>query len=87
MCADLGASGAHCAHTYITQRRDIAKFQWDQMRTGWLCLQASDFSDTEDSLDELCRETSLCNYETKQQIEQFKGRMKPLLDKAMGRIE
>lgn len=82
VCADLGVAGAHCAHTYITQRRDIPKAQWDRERIGYMCMKADAFSDAEDSIDELCRTTNLCDYETQDQINQFKGRMSPLVKKA-----
>lgn len=81
-CADLGYVGAQCAHTYIEQRRDIPKAQWDQERVGWICMSAEDFSDSEDSIDELCRNTNLCDYQTKQEIEKFKARMSPLKQSA-----
>lgn len=82
VCADLGVAGAHCAHTYVTRRRDIPKAQWDHERVGWMCMLADDFSDGEDSLDELCRTTNLCDYETQDQLNKFKQRMYPLLKKA-----
>lgn len=82
MCADLGVYGAHCAHTYITSRRDIIKREWDLQRVGYMCMKADDFSDAEDSIDELCRISNLCDYATKDQIQRFKARMLPLLDSA-----
>lgn len=82
VCADLGGVGAHCAHTYITQRRDIPKPNWDRERVGWMCMRAEDFSDAEDSIDELCRTTKLCDFETKDEIKKFKARMSPLVKKA-----
>jgi len=81
VCADLGNAGAHCAHTYVTEkRRDIEKSKWDKERVGWMCMKAEDFSDTEDSIDELCRTKNICDFETKQKLEQIKSNMAPLLE-------
>jgi len=82
VCADLGVAGAHCAHTYITKRRDIPKKDWDRVRIGWMCTPANAFSDKEDAVDELCRTTNLCDYETQDEINKFKARMRPVLKKA-----
>ena len=82
VCADLGGAGAHCAHTYINEKRDIKKVDWDKERVGWMCIRADDFSDTEDSIDELCRNTNYCDYETRVKISDFKFFMRPLVRKA-----
>lgn len=84
VCADMGPYGAHCAHTYIEDKRDIPKADWDVERVGWMCTLSDDFSDTEDSIDELCRITEKCDYETKEKIKKFKEHMKPLVDEAQG---
>lgn len=83
VCVDLGVAGAHCAHTFITKRRDLTKAQWDLERVGRMSITSDDFSDTEDSLDELCRTTNLCDYETQDQIAQVKAKMAPLVSKAL----
>jgi hypothetical protein len=82
VCADLGVAGAHCNHLYASKPRDIEKAQWDRQRIGWMCMVADDFSDGEDSIDELCRISNLCDYQTKDQIAQVKQRMAPLVSKA-----
>lgn len=84
VCADLGVVGAHCAFTLANppKRRDIEKAKWDTERIGWMCMRADDFSDAEDSVDQLCRSTNLCDYETKEKIEQFKERTASVLKKA-----
>jgi hypothetical protein len=82
VCADLGGAGAECAHTYIVKRRSLTKPQWDRERVGYMCMRSDSFSDGEDSLDELCRNTNLCDYETQDQINAFKARMLPVLKKA-----
>lgn len=82
VCADLGVAGAHCAHTYIEKRRDIPKAVWDKERIGWMCMHADDFSDTEDSLDELCRTTNLCDYRTKEELKKLRARLAPVVKKA-----
>ncbi len=82
-CADLGVAGAHCAYTYTpNKRRDIEKAYWDVQRVGWICMRGSDFSDTEDSIDKLCRTTKLCDYRAKKKIEQVKKNMAPLVSSA-----
>lgn len=81
VCADLGIAGAECAHTLITNRQPLTKTQWDKQRVGWMCMSSGDFSDSEDSIDELCKTTSLCGYETQDQIAQVKDKMSPLLQK------
>lgn len=45
-------------------------------------MRASDYSDGEDSLDELCRTTNLCDYETQQKVETLKTNMRPIVRKA-----
>lgn len=82
VCADLGIYGAQCAHTLIELREYLSKPEWDAKRTGWMCMSADDYSDSEDSLDELCRTTNACNYETKQEINRIKAKMSPLKDAA-----
>lgn len=82
VCADLGVVGAHCAHTFITQRSDLTKADWDKRRIGWMCMSADDFSDTEDSVDELCRTTNMCDYATAAKIQLVKANMAPGLLKA-----
>lgn len=82
ICADLGVAGAHCNNLYVSKPTDIAKPQWDRQRIGWMCMSADDFSDGEDSVDELCRTTNLCDYQTQDQITQVKTLMTPLVSKA-----
>jgi hypothetical protein len=81
-CADLGVVGAHCAHLYTTNRRDIEKPAWDKERVGWVCMRGDDFSDNMDEIDKLCRNTKLCDYATKKKIEKVKQNMTPLLSGA-----
>lgn len=81
-CADLGVAGAACTTTFTSQRRKVSKSNWDRERVGWICMRASDYSDGEDSLDELCRTTNLCDYETQQKVETLKTNMRPIVRKA-----
>lgn len=82
VCADLGYVGAHCAHTYTDTKRDIPKYEWDAERIGWMCTPAESFSDTEDSIDELCRITNKCDYETREIIQKYKDHIRPLAEEA-----
>lgn len=81
-CADLGSAGAACSTTFSGQRRNITQRNWDRERVGWICMRAADYSDGEDAIDELCRTTNLCNYETQQRVQQLKTNMRPIVRKA-----
>lgn len=81
-CADLGVAGAACTTTFTSQRRNISKPNWDRERVGWICMRSNDYSDGEDAIDELCRTTNLCDYETQQKVEQLKTNMRPIVRKA-----
>lgn len=82
-CADLGVAGAECAHIYISQKRSLTKAQWDKIRPGWVCMPSDDFSNTFDSIDDLCRNSRLCDYETQQATAGFSARMAGPLSKAI----
>lgn len=81
-CADLGVAGAACTTTFSSQRRNLSKSTWDRERVGWICMRSNDYSDGEDALDELCRTTNLCNYETQQKVQTLKSNMRPIVRKA-----
>jgi len=81
-CADLGTAGAACTTTFTSQRRNISKSNWDRERVGWICMRSNDYSDAEDAIDELCRTTNLCNYETQQKVETLKTNMRRIVRKA-----
>lgn len=68
VCGDLGAAGAHCAHTLTAEIRDIPKAQWDSDRIGELCMNSTAFNDTETALDQLCQTTNLCDFQTQQAV-------------------
>lgn len=82
VCADLGVAGAACSTTFTSQRRNFSKANWDRERVGYMCMKASAYSDGEDSLDELCRTTNLCDFETQEKVQQLKSNMSPLVRKA-----
>jgi hypothetical protein len=81
-CADLGVAGAACTTTFTSQRRNISKSNWDRERVGWICMRSNDYSDGEDAIDELCRTTNLCDYETQKKIATLKSNMQPIVRKA-----
>lgn len=83
-CSDLASAGAECAHTYVTKRRAVSKAEWDHMRVGWFCMSPIDFSDTEDSLDELCKNNpGACSYVAEEQIQRAKKNFAPILRQAI----
>ncbi len=82
VCADLGSSGAHCAHTLTNKTRDIDKIDWDEKRIGFLCMDSAAYNDTETAIDQFCRAIK-CDYVTRQQISAAVARLKSLSAVAM----
>ena len=62
-CGDMGPDGATCVHTLSSATRDIAKPQWDIEREGMLCTQSSSFAAWKVIIEQLCHESSDCNYQ------------------------
>lgn len=81
-CGDLGEVGAHCANTLTNETRDIPKTVWDSERVGWLCTNSDGFNDTEKAIDQLCNETNLCDYETRQAISAALFRLEKVVARA-----
>lgn len=67
-CGDLGPEGAHCAHTLINKKRDIAKAQWDKERIGMLCTSSQAFTDGETAIDQFCTAYNICDFETRESL-------------------
>lgn len=82
VCGNLGPYGAHCVHTLTEETRDVNVRQWQNESIGWLCMDSKGFNDTETSLDQLCATTNLCDYQTRQVIEDVKARLRPILERA-----
>lgn len=68
VCGNLGEYGAHCAHTLIDKTRDMTKAQWEKQSVGWLCTNSTGFNDGETALEELCTQSNLCDYATRQEL-------------------
>lgn len=68
VCVDLGAAGGHCANTLTDGSRDIPKAAWDIDRFGWFCMRPIAFTSTETALDQLCNETTLCDYTAREAL-------------------
>jgi len=80
--ADLGAAGGYAVHTLTDQTRDIPKAEWDRERVGYLCVNSTAFNDAQTALDQLCQETNLCDYQTRDAIQKASLRIHSALRKA-----
>ncbi len=82
-CVDEGSLGAHCAHEYTNQQRDIPQPDWDNTRFGWFCMDPSDTVEDKKEAEELCSIDGVtCTYPAQQNIQsvihhhyQFMGKM------------
>lgn len=68
VCGDLGAAGAHCAHTLVDETRDIPKPAWDSERVGMLCMNSQAYTDAETAIDQFCTMYNVCDYQTREAI-------------------
>lgn len=68
-CGDEGKFGAVCVHTLFTQIKPvhISKADWDAMRIGMISFSASDVSDIQKTVDDLCsKHAGACDYQAYQ---------------------
>lgn len=68
----MGAQGATCFHTLAKDTRDLTLEQWDTVRFGQVCTDATNFASNKAALEKLCKETKNCNYE---QVATFLGKV------------
>jgi hypothetical protein len=66
-CVDLGPEGAAC-NNFLTQAPlTVPEPQWDQVREGEFCINASAYGNIKRELEDLCSKTE-CTYAQKQQV-------------------
>lgn len=82
VCGDLGAFGAHCAHTLVNKTRDLTEKQWDMERVGWLCTDSTGFNDTETTIDQVCLLVK-CDYQTRQSLTKAFNRVRRVAHRAI----
>lgn len=67
--ADVGSQGAIWADTLTTDQGSVAQPQWDDMRFGMLCTEASTYADWKAVIEKLCSVSNVCTYEIKTQLQ------------------
>lgn len=82
VCGDLGAAGAHCAHTLTDKKRDISKLAWDRQRVGMLCMSSQAYTDAETAIDQFCNIYPVCDFKTREELRAALARVKHVIWKA-----
>lgn len=67
----MGSLGASCFHTLTSDKRDIPKTAWDDIRFGQVCTDAANLADTKAVIEKLCSMTNVCTFEVQQQLDAF----------------
>lgn len=71
-CGDAGPLGATCFTTLSNQTRDLTPSEWDELRFGQICTEASNYADNVAIIQKACRLCKCCTYDAKKQIMKFK---------------
>ena len=70
-CVLAGQDGAFCFHTLNNSERDITKEEWDALSPGWIAGSPEAFANLKIAVEQLCKETKKCTYETQKRLQAF----------------
>ncbi len=66
---DMGELGAAGVKILSGAERDLTKEEWDKERYGMICTSQDNYKEWRANLEKLCKESKLCTYEVKTQME------------------